>query len=113
MHSIQLLQEQFLQKAMCNKYKSAFNILEKKWTGLIIRVLMEGPMKFSDISGLIPEMSDKMLGERFRELETQGLIVRNVYSTIPVRIEYALTDKGKGLRPALDEIQKWAESWFD
>jgi len=97
---------------ICNKYKSAFNILGKKWTGLILRVLQEGPMKFTDISNLIPEMSDKMLGERFRELETQGLITRKVYSTIPVRIEYELTDKGKGLKPALDEIQEWAETWI-
>lgn len=97
---------------ICNKYKSAFNILGKKWTGLILRVLQEGPMKFTYISNLIPEMSDKMLGERFRELETQGLITRKVYSTIPVRIEYELTDKGKGLKPALDEIQKWAETWI-
>ncbi|MCC5466799.1 winged helix-turn-helix transcriptional regulator [Pelosinus baikalensis] len=97
---------------ICNKYKSAFNILGKKWTGLILRVLQEGPMKFTDISNLIPEMSDKMLGERFRELEIQGLITRKVYSTIPVRIEYELTDKGKGLKLALDEIQKWAETWI-
>lgn len=97
---------------ICNKYKSAFNILGKKWTGLILRVLQEGPMKFTDISNLIPELSDKMLGERFRELEAQGLITRKVYSTIPVRIEYELTDKGKGLKPAFDEIQKWAETWI-
>lgn len=98
---------------ICNKYKTAFNILGKKWTGLILRVLQEGPMKFSDISNLIPEMSDKMLGERFRELEAKGLIVRNVYSTIPVRIEYELTDKGRALKPVFEEVQKWAEAWIE
>lgn len=85
----------------------------KKWTGLILRVLQEGPMMFSDISDLIPEMSDKMLGERFRELEKLGLIKRTVYNSIPVRIEYELTDMGRGLKPALDEIQKWAEIWVE
>lgn len=96
---------------LCPRYEKAFELLGKKWTGLIIRSLLSGPKRFSDISDIIPNISAKLLTERFRELEKEGIILRNVYPEIPVRIEYVLTDKGKCLEPALDEIQKWAEQW--
>ncbi len=97
---------------LCPKYESAFEMLGKRWTGLIIRVLLEGPMRFTDISTLIPNLSDKMLGERFRELESLGILSRRVYPEMPVRVEYELTPKGKALAPALAEVQKWAEGWL-
>lgn len=97
---------------LCPKYEVAFEILGKKWTGLIIRSLLSGPKRFSDISGIIPNMSAKVLTERFKELEKEGILIRNVYPEIPVRIEYELTEKGKNLEAALDEIQKWAEKWI-
>jgi DNA-binding HxlR family transcriptional regulator len=96
---------------LCPKYEVAFDILGKKWTGLIIRSLLSGSKRFSDISEIIPNMSAKVLTERFKELEKEGILVRNVYPEIPVRIEYELTEKGKNLEAALDEIQKWAEKW--
>lgn len=74
---------------------------------------MEGPKRFSDISSVIPNLSDKMLGERFKELEAMGIVIRKVYPEIPVRIEYELTEKGKALNTALDGIQNWAEKWMD
>ena len=98
---------------LCPKYECAFEILGKRWTGLIIRVLLEGPRRFSDLSALIPNMSDKMLGERFKELESLGIVLRKVYPETPVRIEYELTEKGKALKSALDEVQKWAEAWIE
>ena len=79
---------------LCPKFESAFEILGKKWTGLIIRVLMTGPKRFKDISEIIPHMSDRMLTERFKELELAGIIKRHVYPEMPVRIEYELTEKG-------------------
>lgn len=99
--------------SLCPKYEKAFEILGKRWNGLIIRVMMEGPKRFSDISSLIPNMSDRMLGERFKELETEGIVKRSVYPDIPVRIEYELTEKGKALNAALNEIQNWASQWID
>ena len=98
---------------MCPKYENAIKMLGKKWTGLIIRVLLEKPGRFSDISSLIPNISDRMLTERFKELESTGIISRKVYPETPVRIEYELTKKGKSLKPILDEIQKWAENWIE
>lgn len=97
---------------MCPKYEAAADILGKKWTGRIIRVLLGGPKRFKEIKEQIPEMSDKMLTDRMKELEAQEIIVRNVYPDMPVRIEYELSPKGRDLQPVIESIQKWGESWM-
>ncbi|MDS1003851.1 helix-turn-helix transcriptional regulator [Clostridium sporogenes] len=96
---------------MCPKFENAFELLGKRWTGLIIRTLLNGQKRFSDISEAIPNMSARMLTERFKELEEEGIITRKVYPETPVRIEYELTEKGADLQTVMDEIQKWAEKW--
>jgi DNA-binding HxlR family transcriptional regulator len=96
---------------LCPRFEAAFEFLGKRWTGLIIRSLLSGPKRFSDIQEIIPNLSARMLTERFKELEEQGIISRTVYPEMPVRIEYDLTEKGKDLEKAMDEIQKWAEKW--
>lgn len=78
---------------------------------MIIRTLLNGQNRFSDIEEAIPNMSARMLTERFKELEKEGIIIRKVYPETPVRIEYELTEKGRDLQSAMDEIQKWAEKW--
>lgn len=98
---------------LCPKFEIAFSLLGKKWTGLILKVLMNGPKRFSDIKLVIPELSDKMLTERFKELELNGIVKRNVYAETPVRIEYELTEKGKNLEKVMDSIQNWASKWID
>jgi DNA-binding HxlR family transcriptional regulator len=97
---------------LCPKFESAFEILGKRWTGLIIRVLLDGPKRFKEIKELIPEMSDRMLTERFKELEAAGILERHVYPETPVRIEYELTDMGRALQPIMDAVQKWADTWI-
>jgi DNA-binding HxlR family transcriptional regulator len=96
---------------LCPKFEAAFEMLGKRWTGLIIRVLMDGPKRFKDISESISGMSDRMLSERFKELETAGILIRHVFPETPVRIEYELTEKGRALQLAMGEVQKWAEVW--
>lgn len=96
---------------MCPKFENAFELLGKRWTGLIIKTLLSGQKRFSDIADAIPNMSARMLTERFKELESEGIVIRKVYPEVPVRIEYELTEKGKELKIAMDEIQKWAEKW--
>ncbi|AUM94744.1 TPA: helix-turn-helix transcriptional regulator [Clostridium botulinum] len=96
---------------MCPKFENAFELLGKKWTGLIIRTLLSGQKRFSDISEAIPNMSARILTERFKELELEGIIIRKVYPETPVRIEYELTQKGSDLQAVMDEVQKWAEKW--
>ncbi|WDL98745.1 winged helix-turn-helix transcriptional regulator [Alicyclobacillus sp. ALC3] len=97
---------------MCPKFESAFELLGKRWTGLIIRALLGGPKRFKDISAMIPNMSDRMLAERFKELESAGILMRHVYPETPVRIEYELTQKGRDLEPMMNEVQKWADVWM-
>ncbi len=97
---------------MCPKYESAAELLGKKWTGLIIRVLLGGPKRFKEIKEQIPEMSDKMLTDRMKELEQLEVVKRNVYPEMPVRIEYELTEKGRGLEPVILSIQHWGEEWM-
>lgn len=97
---------------MCPKYELAAELLGKKWTGLIIRVLLGGPKRFKEIKEQIPEMSDKMLTDRMKELEQLSVVKRTVYPEMPVRIEYELTEKGHGLEPVILSIQDWGEQWM-
>jgi DNA-binding HxlR family transcriptional regulator len=97
---------------MCPKYESAACLLGKKWTGLIIRVLMGGPKRFKDIKEQIPDMSDKMLTDRMKELEALGIVHRTVYPEMPVRIEYELTSKGRDLKQVIESIQEWGDKWM-
>lgn len=96
---------------MCPKFETAFEILGKRWTGLIIQALISGCSHFSQISNMIPQMSDRMLVERLKELETEGIIERQVFSETPVRIEYKLTKKGFDLKNVMDSVQLWADKW--
>ena len=96
---------------MCPKFETAFELLGKRWTGLIIQTLLSGNKRFSEIEDSIPNLSARMLTERFKELEGNGIVIRHVYPETPVRIEYELTQKGKELQKAMEEIQKWAEKW--
>ncbi|SFJ76587.1 winged helix-turn-helix transcriptional regulator [Thermoflavimicrobium dichotomicum] len=98
---------------LCPKFEAAFELIGKRWTGLIIRVLLSGSKRFKEIKDIIPEMSDRMLTERLKELEAAGILSRNVYPEMPVRIEYELTDKGRALEPIMNEMQKWAETWME
>ncbi|MBM7554204.1 DNA-binding HxlR family transcriptional regulator [Thalassobacillus pellis] len=100
-------------KSLCPKFEKAFQILGKRWMGVILYVLESGPMRFNTIANQIPEISKKMLTERLKELEENGLVERKVYPETPVRIEYSLTEKGIAITPALSEIQYWADQWIE
>ena len=96
---------------MCPKYERAVELLGKRWTGLILRVLAEGPTSFSKIANTVTKLSDRVLSERLKELERRGVVRRHVDPTIPVRIEYSLTEKGRDLQQVLDALQLWADRW--
>ena len=98
--------------SLCPKFEQAFQLLGKRWNGVIIRVLASSPKRFSEITEPIPQISNKILTERLKELEEQGIVIREVFPETPVRIEYRLTDKGHSLTPILDEVQKWADEWL-
>lgn len=96
---------------MCPRYEQAIELLGKRWTCLILRILLSGPCRFSVLTAQIRDLSDRMLSARLRELEADGVVERRVYPDTPVRIEYALTDKGRALAPVVEEIQGWADRW--
>ena len=87
-------------------------ILSQRWTGLIIYQLLSGPQRFSTIETSIG-ITGRVLSDRLKELENQGIVNREVYAETPVRIEYSLTDKGFSLEPLLREIEKWSQDWIN
>ncbi|AGY81191.1 winged helix-turn-helix transcriptional regulator [Carnobacterium inhibens] len=99
------------QKAICPKFEHTFAILGKKWMGLIIDVLLEGPQRFKDIAATIPNVSDRVLVERLKELEQEGLVARTVDPDATMRVAYSLTEKGHGLKEVMADVQKWADKW--
>jgi DNA-binding HxlR family transcriptional regulator len=96
----------------CPLYHEAVELVGRRWTGAILRVLMDGPLRFSEISQAVPELSDRLLSERMKELEGRGIVARTVLSGPPVRVEYALSQMGRELGPALSELQRWANRWL-
>jgi len=96
---------------MCPRYERAVQILGKRWTALIVRTLLSRPRRFSDMTTIIPGLSDRLLSERLKELESCGIVQRHVFAETPVRIEYTLTSKGHELEHVVDAIQHWADCW--
>jgi DNA-binding HxlR family transcriptional regulator len=87
-----------------------FQLLGKRWTGLIIAALMNGPGHFAELRRVVPGISERMLSDRLTELATLGLVVREVDGGPPLRVSYRLTASGRALRPAVVELTRWAES---
>lgn len=100
------------ERAVCVRFHQAVELIGRRWTGAILQVLLQGPARFSVIGATLPQMTDRMLSERLRELEAAGLVARTVVPSVPVRVEYALTEKARDLTPALDELAAWAHRWL-
>jgi DNA-binding HxlR family transcriptional regulator len=95
----------------CPRFLHAVELVGRRWTGVILRSLLGGPARFHEIRDAIPDISDRMLSERLRELEAEGVVTRSVIPETPVRVEYALTEKGRALENAIVAIAHWAEQW--
>lgn len=95
--------------ACCGLYHRAIELVGKRWTGAILLVLLDGPLHFSGIRQLVPELSDRLLSERLKELEAEGIVERRVLDGSPVRVEYSLTAKGRALEPTLGALKRWAQ----
>jgi len=96
---------------MCPRYERAIQLLGKRWTGLLLDALLRGPQRFCELTSAVEGLSDRVLSDRLRELEVEGIVERIVYPHIPVRVEYQLTEKGKALAPVVDAIHAWAQEW--
>ncbi|HVZ76345.1 MAG TPA: helix-turn-helix domain-containing protein [Gemmatimonadaceae bacterium] len=99
------------QGAVCAKFHRAIELIGRRWTGAIIQFLLAGRARYHEIRVAIPEVSDRMLSERLKELETEGIVVRHVVPDAPVRVEYELTTKGRELDTVMSAIGVWAEKW--
>ena len=96
----------------CGLYHRAVELIGKRWTGAIVLVLLDGPLHFSGIRQLVPELSDRLLSERLKELEAEGVVERRVLDGSPVRVEYSLTEKGHALEPATRALKEWGREWL-
>lgn len=87
-----------------------FQLLGKRWTGLILAALMNGPGHFAELRRATPGISERMLSDRLTELTELGLVVRTVEDGPPLRVRYRLTDAGLALKPAMVELTRWADA---
>ncbi|MCM3664011.1 helix-turn-helix transcriptional regulator [Mesobacillus subterraneus] len=101
-----------MDKSICPRFEKAMTILSQRWTGMIIYQLLSGPQRFCTIESSIG-VSGRVLSERLKDLEIEGIVKRKVYPDTPVRIEYSLTDKGIALEPLMRDIEKWSQSWLE
>jgi DNA-binding HxlR family transcriptional regulator len=99
------------ESTLCPKFFKATEILSKRWNALIINQLLSGPQRFCSISSSLP-ISGRLLSERLKELESEGIVTREVFPEVPVRVEYELTVKGLALKKVLEEIDHWSQDWI-
>lgn len=100
-------------ETFCPYFHRAVELIGGRWTGAIIRALLSDVTRFSDLAQAIPGLSDRMLSERLKELEAEGIVERTVIPSTPVRIEYHLTEKGRALASVIDAISEWAGAWIE
>jgi DNA-binding HxlR family transcriptional regulator len=98
---------------LCTRFHRASELIGRRWTGAILFLLMGSRCRFTRLRSAIPEVTDRMLSDRLRELEAEGIVERTVVPDTPVRVEYSLTKKGRALAPAIAAISEWANRWGD
>lgn len=86
-------------------------LIGSKWKLLIIRNLLERPWRFNELQKSLEGISQKVLTDSLRSMEADGIITRTVFPEVPPRVEYALSDLGKTLRPILDSMKAWGENY--
>ena len=97
----------------CPAFHEAVELVGKRWTGAIVAVLLEGgTMRFSEIAQAVPQLSDRLLSERMKELEARGVVERRVTHSTPARVEYELTEMGRDLAPAVGALTTWGRRWL-
>ncbi|HEY7779158.1 MAG TPA: helix-turn-helix domain-containing protein [Ktedonobacterales bacterium] len=99
-------------RPFCPYYHYTIELIGRRWTGSILRAMLRGVSRFGDIRATIPDISDRMLSERLKELEAEGIVVRHVIPDTPVRIEYQLTTKGHALETIVTAALAWADRWL-
>src|SRR4029079_16816447 len=94
---------------VCPHFHAAIELIGKRWTGAIVCALTERPMRFGELRRVVPGLSDRLLSQRLRGLEEEGVVQRDVEAGTPVRVTYSLTLRGEELGPAIRELRIWAK----
>jgi len=95
----------------CPRFQRGMEVIGRRWTGAVVRALMTGSRRFSEIADTVPGISDRLLSERLKELETEDIVERRVVPSTPVRVDYRLTAKGRELVPVFQALGAWSERW--
>jgi DNA-binding HxlR family transcriptional regulator len=95
----------------CPEFHKAVELIGRRWSGAIVREMLGGASRFSELRDAIPDLSERMLCARLRELELEGVVSREVLAEPPARVEYRLTDKGRALQGVVAAIGEWADLW--
>jgi DNA-binding HxlR family transcriptional regulator len=104
------MSKDYIPDSAAQDVEAAFRLLEGRWKLVILFHLFGGKvLRFSDLERAIPNITQKMLGQQLRRMETDGIVVRKVYPQVPPKVEYSLTTWGQALCPVLDAILKWAD----
>jgi DNA-binding HxlR family transcriptional regulator len=98
-------------KQVCPDFHAAVELIGRRWAGAILYALANGPLRFAELKGSVPGMSDRLLSQRLKELEHEGLIRREVQSGPRVHVSYDLTRKGASLKPVIIRLRDWAREW--
>jgi DNA-binding HxlR family transcriptional regulator len=98
---------------VCPHFHAAIELIGKRWSGAILGALADGPLRFAELVRSVPGLSDRLLSERLRELEANGLVERVVEEEGPVRVVYSLTELGAELAPILFDLRRWACQWHN
>jgi len=92
--------------------EATIDLIGGKYKSVILWHLVNGPLRYNEISKLVTRATPKMITQQLRELESDGLILRTVYPVIPPKVEYSLTDFGKSIIPVLDSMCKWGANYL-
>jgi DNA-binding HxlR family transcriptional regulator len=107
------MRERRYSKELCPRFQVAVDLLGKRWTTLILHVLLDGPARFSELAAALDVISERMLSERLKELEDEGVVERRVLTCRPVHVEYRLTRKGEALGRVVRALGRWADDWIE
>ena len=97
----------------CRAFQDAIDVLARPWTGLILSLLQDGPLRFGEIQGRSNGVGAKTLSARLKELETRAIVARTVDAGPPVRVSYALTRRGRAFEQVAAAIERWGRELAD
>ena len=97
----------------CPRFQHGIELIGRRWTGAILNAMCAGATRYSEIKESIPGLTDRLLSDRLRELEAEGVVDRKVLPEVPVAIRYRLTEKGRELLPVIEAVGRWTTRWIE